>query len=107
MTKLLLLGGTTEASHLAAHLVQAWVLDDPVAGRQAVFSYAGRTARPAAQPLPCRIGGFGGVSGLVDYIVNEISDHVSAKDLTAKCSFMQIYKEKVSDLMTSNGVQLF
>jgi len=26
--------------------------------------------------------------------------------LTAKCSFMQIYKEKVSDLMTSASVQL-
>ncbi|WP_412073521.1 cobalt-precorrin-6A reductase [Tritonibacter mobilis] len=76
MTKLLLLGGTTEASHLAAHLVQAWVLDDPVAGRQAVFSYAGRTARPAAQPLPCRIGGFGGVSGLVDYLRREGITHV-------------------------------
>ena len=76
MTKLLLLGGTTEASHLAAHLAQAWVSDDPVAGRQAVFSYAGRTARPAAQPLPCRIGGFGGVSGLVDYLRREGITHV-------------------------------
>ena len=47
-----------------------------MAGRQAVFSYAGRTARPAAQPLPCRIGGFGGVSGLVDYLRREGITHV-------------------------------
>ena len=47
-----------------------------MAGRQAVFSYAGRTARPAEQPLPCRIGGFGGVSGLVNYLRREGITHV-------------------------------
>lgn len=41
-----------------------------------MFSYAGRTARPAQQPLPCRIGGFGGVSGLVDYLRREGITHV-------------------------------
>jgi precorrin-6A/cobalt-precorrin-6A reductase len=76
MRKLLLLGGTTEASRLAQHLAQSWVRDDPVAGRQAVFSYAGRTARPAQQPLPCRIGGFGGVPGLVAYLEREEITHV-------------------------------
>ncbi|NIZ15621.1 cobalt-precorrin-6A reductase [Phaeobacter sp. HF9A] len=76
MTKLLLLGGTTEASGLAAHLAETWVAEDPVAGRQAVFSYAGRTARPAQQPLPCRVGGFGGVAGLVDYLRREGITHV-------------------------------
>ncbi len=30
----------------------------------AVFSYAGRTESPVAQPLPTRIGGFGGMAGL-------------------------------------------
>lgn len=72
--KLLLLGGTTEASALARHLAAHW--QDPGAGRQAVFSYAGRTARPASQPLPCRIGGFGGASGLVDYLRAEAITHV-------------------------------
>ena len=47
-----------------------------MAGRQAVFSYAGRTARPVAQPLPQRLGGFGGVAGLVDYIRREAVSHV-------------------------------
>ncbi len=46
------------------------------AGRRAVFSYAGRTARPALQPLPSRLGGFGGVVGLVDYIRSEGITHV-------------------------------
>ena len=60
MTRILLLGGTTEASQLARTLAQA--------GADAVFSYAGRTDSPVAQPLPTRIGGFGGVTGLVAYI---------------------------------------
>lgn len=38
------------------------------AGADAVFSYAGRTASPAPQPLPVRIGGFGGPEGLASYL---------------------------------------
>ncbi|MDZ4134268.1 MAG: precorrin-6A/cobalt-precorrin-6A reductase, partial [Paracoccaceae bacterium] len=60
MTRLLLLGGTTEASQLARALAQT--------GQDAVFSYAGRTNAPAFQPLPTRIGGFGGVAGLISYL---------------------------------------
>lgn len=41
------------------------------AGKDAVFSYAGRTDSPVAQPLPTRVGGFGGVVGLVEYLRNE------------------------------------
>lgn len=65
---ILLLGGTTEASLLATKLADA--------GLTAVFSYAGRTDAPAAQPLPTRIGGFGGVPGLVDYLICENITHV-------------------------------
>ena len=43
MTRILLLGGTTEASLLARALAEA--------GADAVFSYAGRTDSPVAQPL--------------------------------------------------------
>ncbi|GLS86525.1 precorrin-6A reductase [Cypionkella aquatica] len=60
MTRILLLGGTTEASLLARALAEA--------GGDAVFSYAGRTDHPVAQPLPMRVGGFGGVGGLVGYL---------------------------------------
>lgn len=42
----------------------------------AVYSYGGRTRAPADQPLPTRIGGFGGVSGLADYIRRERITHV-------------------------------
>lgn len=60
MTRSLILGGTTEASTLARALAEV--------GADAVFSYAGRTDAPVAQPLPTRVGGFGGVAGLVDYL---------------------------------------
>ncbi|KAE9630191.1 cobalt-precorrin-6A reductase [Parasedimentitalea maritima] len=68
MMRILLLGGTTEASALAKQLA--------VAGRDAVFSYAGRTARPVSQPLSMRLGGFGGVAGLVEYLRSEGISHV-------------------------------
>ncbi len=68
MQRVLLLGGTTEASRLAQALA--------VAGVDAVFSYAGRTDAPVAQPLPTRVGGFGGVAGLCQYLQAERITHV-------------------------------
>lgn len=53
---MLVLGGTTEASALAEALAAR--------GLSATLSYAGRVERPRAQPVPVRIGGFGGVTGL-------------------------------------------
>lgn len=58
---ILLLGGTTEASALAAALAAR--------GDRAVLSYAGRVASPKPQPLPVRTGGFGGAEGLARYLV--------------------------------------
>lgn len=61
---MLILGGSTEASALAAAL----------AGRRdvvATLSLAGRVRDPAPQPLPTRVGGFGGVDGLVAYLHRE------------------------------------
>lgn len=46
------------------------------AGVDAVYSYAGRTEAPVAQPLPVRVGGFGGVGGLVGYLTAERITHV-------------------------------
>ncbi|QIP10654.1 cobalt-precorrin-6A reductase [Bradyrhizobium symbiodeficiens] len=68
MTRALILGGTADASLLAAEVARA--------GLGAVYSYGGRTRAPADQPLPTRIGGFGGVSGLADYIRSENITHV-------------------------------
>ncbi|UWR45948.1 cobalt-precorrin-6A reductase [Phaeobacter inhibens] len=68
MTRILLLGGTTEASQLAKTLAET--------GADAVFSYAGRTASPVSQPLPTRVGGFGGADGLAAYLKREAISHV-------------------------------
>jgi precorrin-6A/cobalt-precorrin-6A reductase len=68
MTRALILGGTADASLLAAELARA--------GIDAVYSYGGRTRAPTDQPLPTRIGGFGGVRGLADYIRREGITHV-------------------------------
>lgn len=46
------------------------------AGLDAVFSYAGRTDSPMAQPLPTRVGGFGGVAGLADYLRTHAISHM-------------------------------
>lgn len=66
--RVLLLGGTTEASLLAQALKNA--------GIETVFSYAGRTDTPVAQPVPTRVGGFGGVDGLIAYLDAEAISHV-------------------------------
>lgn len=55
--RVLLLGGTAEARALAQALVEA--------GVDAVSSLAGRVARPRLPVGEVRIGGFGGVAGLV------------------------------------------
>lgn len=41
-----------------------------------VYSYAGRVATPKAQPMPTRVGGFGGVDGLVQYLQEHSITHV-------------------------------
>ena len=46
------------------------------AGVDAEFSYAGRTDSPAPQPLPTRVGGFGGVPGLVAWLRDHRISHV-------------------------------
>ncbi|AWB47985.1 cobalt-precorrin-6A reductase [Gemmobacter aquarius] len=68
MTRILLLGGTTEASLLARELAAK--------GTDAIFSYAGRTNAPITQPLPTRTGGFGGAQGLAHYLRAEAITHV-------------------------------
>jgi precorrin-6A/cobalt-precorrin-6A reductase len=62
--RVLILGGTTEASALAKLLAGDVRFD-------ATMSLAGRTRRPKAQALATRSGGFGGIEGLARYIENE------------------------------------
>ncbi|MEX0319342.1 MAG: cobalt-precorrin-6A reductase [Ruegeria sp.] len=68
MFHLLILGGTTEANILAKA-----VSDQGVA---ATYSYAGRVDNPRPQPLPTRVGGFGGAQGLARYIRDHGISHV-------------------------------
>lgn len=42
----------------------------------AVYSYAGRTDTPMGQPIHMRVGGFGGVDGLIAYLAAEGITHV-------------------------------
>ena len=43
---------------------------------RATLSYAGRVARPRPQPVPVRIGGFGGAGGLAAYLRAEGISHL-------------------------------
>lgn len=77
----LVLGGTTEGRELAALLVDR---DIPV-----ISSLAGRVSDPQLPPGDVRIGGFGGVAGLVDFLagrqVSAVVDatHPFAEQMTA------------------------
>lgn len=68
-TRVLLLGGTTEAAELARCLAA----DDRF---EATLSLAGRTANPPASPIVTRVGGFGGVAGLTAYLREQKIDVV-------------------------------
>jgi precorrin-6A/cobalt-precorrin-6A reductase len=65
---LLILGGTTEASALCRALAEREIT--------ATLSLAGRVDRPLRQPLPQRVGGFGGADGLARYLVENKVSHV-------------------------------
>jgi precorrin-6A/cobalt-precorrin-6A reductase len=67
--RILILGGTGEGSALARAL----------AGRpelSVVLSLAGRTAAPKVEPVPTRIGGFGGAEGLARFLQGEAITHL-------------------------------
>jgi precorrin-6A/cobalt-precorrin-6A reductase len=57
---LLILGGTSEATALAIKIAAV--------GLSGTVSLAGRVKRPKRQPLPVRVGGFGGAAGLALYL---------------------------------------
>ncbi|MBD2436368.1 cobalt-precorrin-6A reductase [Nostoc sp. FACHB-110] len=59
--RVLILGGTGEAAALAARVTT-------IPGIEAIASLAGRTREPSVPSGNVRIGGFGGVAGLVAYL---------------------------------------
>jgi precorrin-6A/cobalt-precorrin-6A reductase len=64
----LILGGTGDANRLADVFVREKI--------DAIYSYAGRTQIPLPHSLPTRIGGFGGMKGLAEFIRDERITHV-------------------------------
>ena len=67
--RLLILGGTLEASALARRVADEHAI-------AALLSLAGATADPAPAPVPQRVGGFGGPEGLAAYLDAERIDAV-------------------------------
>jgi precorrin-6A/cobalt-precorrin-6A reductase len=67
MPRILILGGTTEARLLGERLARRGDLD-------VTLSLAGRTAAPVPHAVPVRVGGFGGATGLADYLAAERFD---------------------------------
>jgi precorrin-6A/cobalt-precorrin-6A reductase len=65
--RVLILGGTMEARQLAERLAKR-------ADLAVTLSLAGRTAAPALPPVPVRLGGFGGVQGLANYLFDQKID---------------------------------
>ena len=95
MRRILILGGTAEARQLAGKL----------AGRDdlsVTLSLAGRTASPAPQPVPVRIGGFGGAEGLAVYLKAERLDAL----IDATHPYAAIIAANAAKAAVSAGVKL-
>ena len=69
LSRILILGGTTEARRLAERLA-------PRADLDVRLSLAGRTSNPVPHPVPVRVGGFGGAEGLAQYLESERIDRL-------------------------------
>lgn len=67
-SRVLILGGTTEAAALATEIDRRWPKVDLIS------SLAGRTRAPRTLPGAVRFGGFGGAVGLGDYLLAERID---------------------------------
>ncbi len=84
--KILLLGGTSEAREIAKALRERGDID-------AILSLAGVTENPSDFGLKLRLGGFGGVKGLAEYLGRERVDvvidatHPYANTISANAGF--------------------
>ncbi len=67
--KVLILGGTGETSALITQINQ-------IPGVSAIASFAGRTELSVTLTKTLRVGGFGGITGLVDYLQTERIDYL-------------------------------
>ncbi len=92
---LLILGGTTEASAIARALAHDTRF-------VATISLAGRTRHPAPQPIPCRIGGFGGAEGLARYL----TEHQIGALIDATHPFAEHMTRNAEDAARLSGTRL-
>ena len=95
MRHVLILGGTAEARQLAGLLADR-------ADIKATLSLAGRTAAPAAQPVPVRVGGFGGAEGLAAYLATKRIDAL----IDATHPYAAVISKHAAEAAASAGVQI-
>jgi precorrin-6A/cobalt-precorrin-6A reductase len=95
MKRVLILGGTAEARQLAGRLASRGDLS-------VTLSLAGRTASPAPQPVPVRVGGFGGADGLAAYLKAERIDAL----IDATHPYAAIIAANAAKAAESTGVKL-
>ena len=93
--RILILGGTTEASALAA------LADRQLRLRPAPV-LAGRTSDPRPLPIPTRIGGFGGVEGLARFLAHERIEAV----VDATHPFAAVMSRNAAEACAQAGVPL-
>src|SRR3712207_5569427 len=95
LMRILLLGGTTEASALAARLAGHPDFDP-------LLSMAGRTSDPRPAPIPTRIGGFGGPEGLAQFLAGEGIEAV----IDATHPFAAVMSRNAAEACARAGVPL-
>jgi precorrin-6A/cobalt-precorrin-6A reductase len=93
--KLLILGGTTEASALARAL-------EHDARFAPMLSLAGATKSPAIPPIPFRIGGFGGAQGLAGFLAANRIDLL----IDATHPFADVMKRNAAEAARISGVPI-
>lgn len=93
--RILVLGGTTEASALARLLAER-------PGWETTLSLAGRTARPQPLPVATRIGGFGGAEGLARWL----SDNGTMAVVDATHPFAAVISRNAAAACRAAGVPL-
>lgn len=93
--RILILGGTTEATGLS-RLVAGRPGLDPL------LSLAGRTSDPRPAPIPTRIGGFGGAEGLARFLAGE----GIAAVVDATHPFAAVMSRNAADACGAAGVPL-
>jgi precorrin-6A/cobalt-precorrin-6A reductase len=93
MSRVLILGGTTEARLLGERLARR-------GGHDVTLSLAGRTTSPVPHAVPIRAGGFGGADGLADHIAKERVDAL----IDATHPYATIISENASRAARQAGV---